>query len=82
MDGSNPACCAGFLVRFRPLTINPHGVRYASVRPLRLRLRGDRGRAPDLSGARAGIGLAMDGALKCRTIFPSHRTTPWISPRP
>ena len=31
------------LVQARPSTINPQGVRYASVRPLRLRLRGDRG---------------------------------------
>ena len=55
---SVPACCAGFLVQVRPPPINPQGVRYASVRPLRLRLRGDCGRAPDPTGARAGIGPA------------------------
>src|SRR5216684_257827 len=51
-----PLSGAPSLVQPRPSTINPQGVRYASVRPLRLRLRGDRGRGLNTSRTcRAGM---------------------------
>ncbi len=69
------------LVRPRPSTINPRGVRYASVRPLRLRLRGDRGRARTRRRLSSGDGPRhKTGASRCRTISPSHRITPSIWP--
>lgn len=43
-EGPTPLSNGLSLVLVRPSTINPQGVRYASVRPLRLRLRGDRSR--------------------------------------
>lgn len=43
-EGPTPLSNGLSLVLLRPSTINPQGVRYASVRPLRLRLRGDRSR--------------------------------------
>lgn len=40
----HPAVKTAFLFLQRPSTISPRAVRYACVRPLRLRVRGDRGR--------------------------------------
>ena len=69
------------LVQARPSTINPQGVRYASVRPLRLRLRGDRSRPRTLRRLSSGDGPRhKTGASRCRTISPSHRITPSIWP--
>jgi hypothetical protein len=60
------------LVRARPSTINPQGVRYASVRPLRLRLRGDRARARTRRRLSSGDGpCAKIGSSRCRTISTS-----------
>ena len=65
------------LVQVRPSTINPQGVRYASVRPLRLRLRGDRGRPRTRRRLSSGDGpRRKTGAFQCRTILPSLRATP------
>jgi hypothetical protein len=69
------------LVPARPSTINPQGVRYASVRPLRLRLRGDRGRPRTRRRLSSGDGPRLKtGAFRCRTISPSLRTMPSIWP--
>ena len=69
------------LVLVRPSTINPQGVRYASVRPLRLRLRGDRGRPRTRRRLSSGDGpRRKTGAFQCRTISRSLRTTPSIWP--
>jgi hypothetical protein len=69
------------LVQARPSTINPQGVRYASVRPLRLCLRGDRGRARTRRRLSSGDGpRPKTGASRCRRISPSLRITPSISP--
>ena len=69
------------LVPARPSTINPQGVRYASVRPLRLRLRGDRGRPRTRRRLSSGDGPRLKtGAFQCRTISPSLRTMPSIWP--
>ena len=69
------------LVLVRPSTINPQGVRYASVRPLRLRLRGDRGRPRTRRRLSSGDGpRRKTGAFQCRTILRSLRATPSIWP--
>jgi hypothetical protein len=71
------------LVRPRPSTINPRGVRYASVRPLRLRLRGDRGRARTRRRLSSGDGpRPKTGAPRCRRTSTSPRRTPSTSPAP
>lgn len=54
-----------------------------SMPPLRLRLRGDRGRLRTLTGAiERGSASLKGGALKCRTIFPSPSPTRSSSPAP
>ncbi|MBP1299934.1 hypothetical protein AB7M56_000019 [Bradyrhizobium elkanii] len=80
-DGPTPLSNGLSLVRLRPSTINPQGVRYASVRPLRLRLRGDRSRPRTRRRLSSGDGpRRKTGAFQCRTISPSLRTTPLIWP--
>ena len=69
------------LVLVRPSTINPQGVRYASVRPLRLRLRGDRSRPRTSRPLSSGDGpRRKTGAFQCRTISRSLRTMPLTWP--
>lgn len=69
------------LVPVRPSTINPQGVRYASVRPLRLRLRGDRSRPRTRRRLSSGDGpRRKTGAFQCRTISRSLRAMPSIWP--
>jgi len=76
-EGPTPLSNGLSLVRLRPSTINPQGVRYASVRPLRLRLRGDRSRPRTRRRLSSGDGpRRKTGAFQCRTISPSLRTTP------
>ncbi len=80
-EGPAPLSNGLSLVLVRPSTINPQGVRYASVRPLRLRLRGDRGRPRTRRRLSSGDGpRRKTGAFQCRTISPSLRITPSISP--
>ena len=80
-EGPSPLSNGLSLVLVRPSTINPQGVRYASVRPLRLRLRGDRGRPRTRRRLSSGDGpRRKTGAFQCRTISPSLRTTPSIWP--
>lgn len=75
-----PLSCLAYLVRLRPFTINPQGVGYASMPPLGFAC-AVIAAAPDTTGAiERGSAPPMDGALKCRMIFPSHRTTPSILP--
>ncbi len=77
----HPALEWAFLVPARPPTINPQGVRYASVRPLRLCLRGDRGRPRTCRRLSSGDSpRRKTGATRCRTTSPSPRTTPSTSP--
>ena len=79
--GRTPLSNGLSLVPARPSTINPRGVRYASVRPLRLRLRGDRGRPRTRRRLSSGDGPRLKtGAFRCRTISPSLRTMPLIWP--
>jgi hypothetical protein len=79
--GRTPLSNGLSLVPARPSTINPRGVRYASVRPLRLRLRGDRGRPRTRRRLSSGDGPRLKtGAFRCRTISPSLRTMPSIWP--
>jgi len=80
-EGPAPLSNGLSLVPARPSTINPQGVRYASVRPLRLRLRGDRGRPRTRRRLSSGDGPRLKtGAFRCRTISPSLRTMPSIWP--
>ena len=80
-EGPTPLSNGLSLVPARPSTINPQGVRYASVRPLRLRLRGDRGRPRTRRRLSSGDGPRLKtGAFRCRTISPSLRTMPSIWP--
>ena len=80
-EGPAPFSNGLSLVPARPSTINPQGVRYASVRPLRLRLRGDRGRPRTRRRLSSGDGPRLKtGAFRCRTISPSLRTMPSIWP--
>ena len=80
-EGPAPLSNGLSLVQARPSTINPQGVRYASVRPLRLRLRGDRGRPRTRRRLSSGDGpRRKTGAFRCRTILRSLRTMPSIWP--
>ena len=55
----------------------------SKLRPLGLRLRGDRVRWAHTDGAiRAGIGPLQGWSLRCHTIFPSHSNMPGTSPAP
>ena len=73
-EGPAPLSNGLSLVLVRPSTINPQGVRYASVRPLRLRLRGDRGRPRTRRRLSSGDGpRRKTGAVQCRTISRSLR---------
>lgn len=74
-EGPAPLSNGLSLVLVRPSTINPQGVRYASVRPLRRRLRGDRSRPRTRRRLSSGDGpRRKTGAFKCRTISLSLRT--------
>ena len=78
-EGPAPLSNGLSLVPARPSTINPQGVRYASVRPLRLRLRGDRGRPRTRRRLSSGDGPRLKtGAFRCHTISRSLRTMPSI----
>ncbi len=55
-----------------PDAINPRGVRYASVRPLRLRLRGDCGHGPDLRRLSRGDGPRLKDGSRENVSSPHH----------
>ena len=75
-EGPAPLSNGLSLVLVRPSTINSQGVRSASVRPLRLRLRGDRGRPRSRRRLSSGDGpRRKTGAFQCRIISPSLRTS-------